>query len=106
MTTQNYVMVNEQTKVADNVCLWDGNTETWQPPAGYLMLVQATTPSKEWSWDSATQTWNLAETVGTGGIGYTWDGTYLITDQPMPEPDADKTIIGGTQPATTGTQTL
>ena len=84
MTTQNYCMVNESTNVVDNVCLWDGNPDTWQPPADYLMLVQATTPAKIWTWDAEQKVWSLTVQDGVGGIGFTWDGTYLTTGDPMP----------------------
>lgn len=95
MSAQNYCMVNEATNVCDNVVVWDGNPDTWTPPAGYLMLVQATTPAKTWGWDTQTMAWVL-EVSGEGQIGYTWDGTYLITNEPQPtEP-----------PTTTGAQTL
>jgi len=77
-------MINESTNVCDNVCVWDGNPQTWTPPAGYLMLAQATTPAKIWQWNSVAKSWELVSVDGAGGIGFTWDGTYLTTDQPMP----------------------
>jgi hypothetical protein len=81
MSAQNYCMVNEATNLCDNVVVWDGNPDTWTPPAGYLMLVQANTPAKNWVWiDNA---WVL-EVSGEGQIGYTWNGTYLITNEPQP----------------------
>ena len=96
MTTQNYCMVNEATNICDNVVVWDGNPATWTPPAGYLMLVQAVTPAKTWGWDTQTMTWVLVDDIGDGQIGFTWDGTYLITNEPQP-----------TKPPTTdGAQTL
>jgi hypothetical protein len=93
MVTQNYCMVNETTSVCDNVCLWDGNPNTWQPPSGYLMLVQATTPAKDWVWDSAAKQWNL-EVIGVGSIGFNWDGTYLVTNEPMPPVPVQPTVTG------------
>ena len=81
MSAQNYCMVNDTTNVCENVVLWDGNPNTWTPPAGYLLLVQATTPAKTWMWiDNA---WVL-EVNGEGQIGYTWDGTYLVTNESQP----------------------
>jgi len=85
MTTQNYCMVNEITNVCDNICMWDGDTNTWKPPTGYLMLVQATTLAKNWVWDVADQAWVLS-VEGVGQIGFTWDGEYLITNEPEPSP--------------------
>ena len=84
MTTQNYCMVNKVTNVCDNICVWDGNPDTWMPPADYLMLIQATTPTKIWQWDSANSEWILSDSIGNAEIGFTWDGTYLMTNQPMP----------------------
>lgn len=54
-----------QNNLVVNVCRWDGNTATWQPPAEYLME-----PVPE----------------GSGvGIGWGWDGTNFT---PPPEPPA------------------
>lgn len=97
-------MVNEQTNICENTCVWDGNTETWQPPAGYLMLIQATTPAKNWVWDEANKAWVL-EISGEGQIGYTWDGTYLTTN--LPEPPKPIIVVNPEQqPTTVGAQTL
>lgn len=92
MTTQNYCMVNEQTNVCENICLWDGDIQTWTPPSGYLMLVQATTPIKVWGLVNGI--WEIVEKMGNGNIGFTWDGTFLITNEPQPEPISS---IVGTQ---------
>lgn len=86
MTQQNYLMVNESTNTVDNICVWDGNTDTWQPPAGYLMLVQATTPAKVWQLNADKTTYELTIVDGAGAIGFTWDGSFVITNQPQPEP--------------------
>ena len=64
MTTQNYCLVDQATNICDNVVVWDGNPDTWQPPADHLTLIQATTPAKVWY----------------------WNGTYLITNEPQPAP--------------------
>ena len=89
-------MINESTNVVDNICLWDGDTSTWQPPAGHLMLVQATTMALVWVWDAAITDWVLAQQLGQGQIGFTWNGTECVTNVPKPAP----------QPTTQGTQTL
>lgn len=70
MEIKSYCMINAN-NVCDNVCLWDGNTETWVPPEGYLMLPQETTPAKNWVDD-------ILEVTGIGSVGYIWDGVYLI----------------------------
>ncbi len=89
-------MVNKATNICDNLTVWDGNPDTWTPPAGYLMLVQATTPAKVWVWDKEAKAWALEVQVGQGQIGFTWDGTYLVTSDPEPAP----------QPEVEGAQTL
>lgn len=94
MTTQTWLMVNETTNVVDNIVLWDGDTATWVPPAGYLMLVEATTPCKNWDWDEATSTWVLV-VEPPAAIGDTWDGTYIVTSDPQPiDPPAQPTVSG------------
>jgi hypothetical protein len=98
MSTQNYCMVDTETNVCDNICVWDGNTDTWTPPPGQLMLVQATTPAKLWDWNNEIQQWVLQEQVGGGGVGFTWDGVALTTNEPMPPPPV--------QPSVDGAQTL
>jgi len=95
MTNQNYCMVNEQTNICDNVVVWDGDTNTWTPPAGYLMLVQETTPAKNWVWNFNTEVWELV-VDGLGGIDYTWDGTYLVTTEPEP-PAPIQPVVDGAQ---------
>lgn len=105
MNTKNYCMVNSQTNVCDNVVLWDGNPDTWQPPSDYLMLVQATTPAKNWVWDAAAKTWVL-EVAGEGQIGFTWDGTYLITNELQPTNPLFTTSPEQSQPVVKGAQTL
>lgn len=84
--SQNYLMVNEQTNIVDNQVVWDGNPDTWQPPEGYLMLVQATTPAKIWQINADHTAWELVVVNGAGCIGFTWDGMFLMTDQPEPPP--------------------
>jgi len=83
---QNYLMINPS-NVVDNVVTWDGNPDTWQPPSDYLMLVQATTPALVWvavKVDNKITDYVLEEIVGQGGIGFTWNGTVLTTNQPKP----------------------
>ena len=102
MSTQNYCMVNAATNVCDNVTLWDGDTETWMPPDKYLMLVQATTPAKVWSRDPDTQAYVLVEVLGAGGIGFSWDGAILTTNEPAPA----LPLVTSAQPTVDGAQTL
>jgi len=98
MTTQNYLMVNPD-NVVDNICVWDGDTNTWKPPEGYTMLVQATTPAMVWELNSEKTDYVLTEQIGMVGIGFTWNGTVCTTNEPKPNPPTQ-------QPTTEGTQTL
>jgi hypothetical protein len=85
MQMKNYLMINKATNVVDNACVWDGNTQTWTPPANYLMLEQATTPAVVWVWNETIQDTELKEVVGVACVGFTWDGSKCITNQPKPQ---------------------
>ena len=81
-------MINESTNVVDNVCVWDGNTQTWQPPQNTLMLVQSTTLAAVWKAvivDKKITDWILIEEIGAGQINFTWDGSVLTTNQTKPK---------------------
>lgn len=83
MTIQNYLMV--QANVVTNAVLWDGNTSTWTPPEDATMLVQATTPAMIWELnDLIPPSYVLVEVIGAGGIGFTWNGTVLTTNDSQP----------------------
>ena len=101
MTTQNYCLINTE-NICDNVVLWDGNPDTWQPPSGYLTLVQETTPSKVWALNQSRTAYILIDTVGDGTIGFTWDGTFLVTNDPQPVVENN----ASNEPISSGTQTL
>jgi hypothetical protein len=84
MTTQNYLII--ENNVVTNIVLWDGDTNTWQPPQDSIYLAQATTPAMIWVFDYTTSpyTSQLEEVIGAGNIGFTWDGTVLTTNIPQP----------------------
>lgn len=85
MAIQNYLIV-ENNIVTNNV-VWDGNPDTWQPPVDSVQLVQATTPAMIWDpilVDEKITGWVLGEHIGYGTIGFTWNGTILMTNQPEP----------------------
>lgn len=86
MTIQNYLVVEENT--VSNIVSWDGNANTWQPPADATMLAQENTPTMVWSAvvvDFKIIDWELVETLGVADIGFTWDGTVLTTNQTKPK---------------------
>lgn len=85
MTSQSYLIVNQATNVVDNVVMWDGNTNNWQPPANTIALVQATTPAIVWEFNLKTKDWELVEKMGAGAIHYIWNGSVLTTNESKPD---------------------
>ncbi len=86
MTTQNYLIV--ENNVVTNDVVWDGNTETWTPPTDSIQLIQTTTPAMIWEpviVDGKITDYALSEQVGHGQIGFTWDGSVLMTSYAKPE---------------------
>ena len=94
MTTQNYLMI--QNNIVTNLCLWDGDTSTWQPPSDTTMLIQADINAMIWKLNTDKTSYVLTEVLGAGGIGFTWDGTVVTTNESQP---------ANPQIKTTGTQT-
>ena len=89
MTTQNYLMIQEN--AVTNICVWDGDVNSWQPPSDATMLVQSTTPTKIWDLNQGETEYVLVDSIGDADIGFTWDGSFAITNQsqpPAPEPAA------------------
>ena len=82
MTLKNYLMIQEN--VVTNIVVWDGNTQTWQPPQDATMLVQETTPTKIWQMNEEKTEFVLTDSVGDASIGFTWDGLCATTNQPKP----------------------
>ena len=79
---QNYLII--EGGVVTNVIVWDGDTQTWQPPQDTTMLVQSTTPTKIWDINADKTEFVLTESVGNANIGFTWDGAFAITNEPKP----------------------
>ena len=85
-----------ENNVVVNCVVWDGNLETWTPPAGATMLLQETTPALVW--ELVDGDYELQSQVGQAQIGFSWNGTECVTNEPKPTQP--------TQPTTTGTQEL
>lgn len=85
MSVETYLVIDtiKNPKVCDDAIMWDG-VSNWPVPTDHILVKQATTPALNWGVNSTSTQWILVESVGTGGIGYTWDGTRLTTNQPMP----------------------
>lgn len=81
MATQNYLMIQEN--VVTNICVWDGDTQLWQPPQGAIMLAQKTTPVK--TWGLVGEEYVLVNSIGNANTGFTYDGEFCVTNEPKPE---------------------
>ena len=93
MTVQQYLQI--ENNVVTNIVMWDGNTDTWQPPANATMVVDENIPA--WVWqavytDKKITDYVLIEIVGAGEIGFIWDGTVLTTNQPKPAIPTEVTL--------------
>ena len=82
MTTQNYLIV--EANIVTNNVVWDGDVNTWTPPQGSIALVQATIPAMVWELNADKTDYVLTEQVGVGDIGFTWDGSACVTNEPKP----------------------
>lgn len=92
---QNYLIVTGN--VVTNNVVWDGDTTKWAPPQGSIALIDATTIAKIWQpirVDKKITGWELVEEVGAGDIGFTWDGSILITNEPEPPVPVPPTTTG------------
>ena len=88
MTNKEYLMINKSTNIVENICVWDGNNNTWTPPSDYLMLVAEEVKALIWQAvldNNKIIDYVLIEKIGIGSIGFTWDGLVLTTNQPKPE---------------------
>ena len=94
---QNYLII--ESNIVTNVVVWNGDTTIWTPPSGCIVLIQSTTVAMVWKILTGATDWVLAESIGAGDIGFTWDGSVLTTNQPKPPPIQ-------AQPVSTGTQVL
>ncbi len=99
---QEYLII-ENNVVVNNV-VWNGDTSQWTPPQGSIALVKATTSAMVWAFDKnlVPPDFVLQEQTGAGGIGFTWDGSVLTTNQPKPTPVTPEI----NQPTTSGTVTI
>lgn len=73
-----------ENNVVTNVCVWDGDSDTWTPPADATMLIQATTPAMVWQLNADKTDWVLTKVIGSGAIGFSWDGSVVTTNQLKP----------------------
>ena len=82
---QNYLII--ESNVVTNICVWNGDTTQWTPPSGSIALIQSTIPAMVWNAvivNEKITDFVLIETLGAGDIGFTWDGTACVTNEPKP----------------------
>lgn len=86
MQEKKYLLINMSLNppVCENSCVWDGDTSKWNPPKDFIAVLSDTINCLDWEWDENSKKWNLIETIGTGKIGYIWDGEKLITNHTEP----------------------
>ena len=86
MTVQTYFVINTSVDpaVCENICVWDGNTETWNPGQDYITIPVEGTNALVWSYEKSSNSFILVECDGGGKVGYTWNGTNLVTNVPKP----------------------
>lgn len=81
MKIQSYLIV--ENNVVTNTIMWDGGPE-WTPPAGSIQLVTDITPAITWVYNFDLNLYELKEEMGKGGIGFTWNGSVLTTNEKDP----------------------
>ena len=79
-TSNRYIIVNSSTKTVVDYTLWDGNTNTWNPPSGFECVGVSTTLSV-----------SIGSTYNSGGVGVGFSSTnkWIISEDlnVIPAPD-------------------
>lgn len=104
MTLQNYLII--ENNVVTNICLWDGDINTWTPPLNSIQLVQSTTPALVWIKNLETKQYELVEVVGEGQLGFTWDPNTQVLTTNEPQPTTPLLDAQTDQPTASGVQSL
>jgi len=86
MSSQPYFLISKTSNIVENIVSWDGDTSVWNPPSEYIALPKETTLSKVWRLNTETRAYDLVTVDGQGDIGFTWNGTELMTNEAQPEP--------------------
>lgn len=73
-----------QENVVTNICVWDGDITSWQPPTDAMMLLQANTPTKIWGVNQDETDYVLVNSIGDADIGFTYENGICITNQEKP----------------------
>ena len=99
-----YLLINKTSNVVENSIVWDGSN-SWTPPDEYIVIENSTAPAKVWVFNEELYDYVESIELGVGGIGFIWDGTNLITNQPKPDKPI-KFDPNQPQPQVTGAQNL
>ena len=83
MTAKNYCMINDETKICENIVVWDGGSD-WTPPNGYTLLPQETIFANVWAVNKEKTDYEIQKIIGQGQIGFVWDGENLNTNLEKP----------------------
>jgi len=91
MNIQNYLLIDTN-NVVENIVRWDGESE-WVKPEGFITILKSTTPAKIWDLNKnvSPNVYELIEVMGSGDLGFTWDGTVLTTNHPQPTQNVNNT---------------
>ena len=90
----NYLII--ENNLVTNICVWDGDVNSWQPPSEAITLIAETTPTKIWNLDLELKDYVLVDSIGNASIGFTYDGSVCITNEEKPiyvEPKIPKTVL-------------
>jgi hypothetical protein len=77
-------VINKETNLVENISLDDRPISEITLPDPYFVIDLETTPTITFYRHSDTKEVLSEESIGQGGIGFTWDGTKLIGPQPKP----------------------
>lgn len=83
---KNYLLI--ENNIVSNIIVWDGDTKVWSPPINAIAIEQEITPAIIWQEiieNEKIVDYIQKELIGAGQIGFTWNGSELITNQQKPE---------------------
>jgi hypothetical protein len=73
-----YALVNKETNTVDNIILWDGNINIWQPPETHQAVFAEDKLTLLWVWNSDLNDYEQKEFVDSLDLGLKWDGTKFV----------------------------
>lgn len=85
MNPKNYLLINRDSNIVENIIVWDGDETKWIPPQEHIALVQEDINAIVWEFNDVAKDYELVEIQGRGAIGFLWNGSVLTTQEPKPE---------------------